>query len=88
MLTAHFSKIVLKYSNEVHLLRYLTPLDFDDFATPARRQHGWCRFSRPSKMAFLVSFLPNILLLPNNEDDLLVMKMLENWSLQIVRKGI
>jgi hypothetical protein len=37
MLTAHFSKIVLKYSNEVHLLRYLTPLDFDDFATPARR---------------------------------------------------
>jgi hypothetical protein len=26
LLHAHFSKIVLKYSNEVHLLRYLTPL--------------------------------------------------------------
>ena len=26
LLHAHFSKIVLKYSNEVHLLPYLTPL--------------------------------------------------------------
>jgi hypothetical protein len=26
MLRADFPKIVLKYSNEVHLLRYLTPL--------------------------------------------------------------
>jgi hypothetical protein len=26
LLHAHFSKIVLKYRNEVHLLRYLTPL--------------------------------------------------------------
>jgi hypothetical protein len=26
LLHADFSKIVLKYSNEVHLLRYLTPL--------------------------------------------------------------
>ena len=26
LLHAHISKIVLKYSNEVHLLRYLTPL--------------------------------------------------------------
>jgi hypothetical protein len=26
LLHAHFSKIVLKYSNEVHLLRYLIPL--------------------------------------------------------------
>jgi hypothetical protein len=26
LLHAHFSKIVLKYSNEVYLLRYLTPL--------------------------------------------------------------
>jgi hypothetical protein len=26
LLHAHFSKIVLKYSNEVHLLRYFTPL--------------------------------------------------------------
>jgi hypothetical protein len=26
LLQAHFSKIVLKYSDEVHLLRYLTPL--------------------------------------------------------------
>jgi hypothetical protein len=26
LLHAHFSKIVLKYSSEVHLLRYLTPL--------------------------------------------------------------
>jgi hypothetical protein len=26
LLHAHFSKIVLKYSNEVHLLCYLTPL--------------------------------------------------------------
>ena len=27
LLHADFSKIVLKYSNEVHLLRYLTPLN-------------------------------------------------------------
>jgi hypothetical protein len=26
LLHAHFLKIVLEYSNEVHLLRYLTPL--------------------------------------------------------------
>jgi hypothetical protein len=26
LLHAHFSKIVFNYSNEVHLLRYLTPL--------------------------------------------------------------
>jgi hypothetical protein len=26
LLHADFSKIILKYSNEVHLLRYLTPL--------------------------------------------------------------
>jgi hypothetical protein len=26
LLHAHFSKIALEYSNEVHLLRYLTPL--------------------------------------------------------------
>jgi hypothetical protein len=30
LLHADFSKIVLKYSNEVHLLRYLTPLHFVD----------------------------------------------------------
>jgi hypothetical protein len=30
LLHADFSQIVLKYSNEVHLLRYLTPLDEGD----------------------------------------------------------
>jgi hypothetical protein len=29
LLHAHFSKIVLKYSNEVHLFRYLTPLQLE-----------------------------------------------------------
>ena len=31
LLHAHFSKIVLNYSNEVHLLRYLTPLNIGTY---------------------------------------------------------
>jgi hypothetical protein len=35
LLHAHFSKIVLKYSNEVHLLRYLTPLVLNTLSVPS-----------------------------------------------------
>jgi hypothetical protein len=53
--------------------------------------------SRPSEMAFLESFLPNISILPNNEGKYYYLqfnvstkieKIVEIWSLQIVRKGI
>jgi hypothetical protein len=54
MLHANFSKIVLKYSNEVHLLRYLTQLgDSESLHTCQVEKFGWLgRDSKPIPSSF------------------------------------